>query len=120
MANDAITLNGGAGSQTSTDSPQAGAGASNVGAQTRSNLQSSAASNLQGGQQLSTNSLSTIKLNGQNEDATQTKTSTKAVVPLQTHHIDVTLLILPAILLLLAVASVWFVRQSAKSTTDYS
>ena len=123
MANDQLTTTLGGGTQTTTQSPQSASNTANSGAQPTGNLQTSAASNLQGGLQINGASLGNITLNVPGSTAkAEAKTSTATPLPavVQHHHTNPLLFGISGILLVIAAVLLWTTARAAKNTTDYS
>jgi len=121
MANDQLTTTLGAGAQTTTQSPQAAPSTPNVGNQAPSKLQTSAASNLQGGVQINGASLGNITLNvpGSTNKA-QASTAPPLPAVVQHHHPNPLLFGVSGLLLVIAAVLFWATARAAKNTTDYS
>lgn len=119
MANDQLTTTLGGGTQTATQSPQSASNTANNGAQPTGNLQTSAASNLQGGLQINGASLGNISLN---VPTSTTKAQTSTVLPtvVHHHHPNPALFGVSGVLLVVAAVLLWTTNRAAKNTTDYS
>ena len=118
MGNDQLTATTGAGAQTATQSPQSTSNTANFGNQSTSNLQSPAASNLQGGVQINGTSLGNVSLNVPVSTRTQATTALPLTVP--HHHPNPALFGLSGLLLVVAAVMFWSTTRAAKNTTDYS
>lgn len=120
MADNQLTATSGSGEQATTQSPQSVPVANGLGGPAATNIQSGAASSLQGSTQLTNLSSTSIKLNVP-QASSGAQASTKAVVPAFTpqHHFNPALLSVPVLLVLLAGAMFWFTSHTAKNTTNY-